>query len=334
MVFARSSHRPPGEAQVAWPYGPRQSAGCTLRTQYLRIGDTGSCATFLSSPTWMWGAEHGVNEFGVAIGAARAAVTNVASSPPTLIAPDLVRLGLERAHHAAQAAEVIIGLIEGIGGPGSIDRPEGIDTGAASRPSFLIADPSAAYVLEPEGVDWVATAVPDGTGIADGTGRAREYPTTAEEGGLTAAAAAAHLRRHSDPIRSGADGQVTAAAMVADLPDALEDGAPLLTYVAVGTPLTSVFVPAFPRTASGPPPCIPIELSGTELWEAADAVRKIVADRPDVLAEVRDALGAVEDELWAEADSVRHAPERWAATGGSWGARALEALRSCIPSPG
>ena len=68
MVFAKNSDRPPGEVQIAWPFGRRASAGCTLRTQYLSIGDSGAHATFLSCPTWLWGAEHGVNEHGVAIG--------------------------------------------------------------------------------------------------------------------------------------------------------------------------------------------------------------------------------------------------------------------------
>ena len=68
MVFAKNSDRPPGEVQVVWPFGRRASAGCTLRTQYLTMDDTGAHATFLSCPTWLWGAEHGVNEHGVAIG--------------------------------------------------------------------------------------------------------------------------------------------------------------------------------------------------------------------------------------------------------------------------
>ncbi len=52
------------------------SAGCTLRTQYLTIGDTGAHATLLSCPTWLWGAEHGVNEYGVAIGNERVWTTH------------------------------------------------------------------------------------------------------------------------------------------------------------------------------------------------------------------------------------------------------------------
>jgi len=56
MVFAKNSDRPPGEPQITWPFGRRASAGCSLRTQYLTIGDTGAHAALLSCPTWLWGA--------------------------------------------------------------------------------------------------------------------------------------------------------------------------------------------------------------------------------------------------------------------------------------
>jgi secernin len=81
MVFAKNSDRPPGEIQIAWPFGRRASAGCTLRTQYLSIGDTGAHAALLSCPTWLWGAEHGVNEYGVAIGNERVSTTHDAKRP-------------------------------------------------------------------------------------------------------------------------------------------------------------------------------------------------------------------------------------------------------------
>ena len=101
MVFAKNSDRPPGEVQIAWPFGRRASAGCTLRTQYLSIGDTGAHAALLSCPTWLWGAEHGVNEHGVAIGNERVSTTHdAAAATPALIGMDLVRLGLERARTA------------------------------------------------------------------------------------------------------------------------------------------------------------------------------------------------------------------------------------------
>jgi hypothetical protein len=91
-------------------------------------------------------------------------------------------------------------------------------------------------------------------------------------------------------------------------------------------------VPAFPRTAAGPPPFVPFELSSEDLWHAADALRQLVEADPSALPVLRQTLKPVEDELWAEADDVLDDPARWAAVGESWGSRALAALRSCIPS--
>jgi hypothetical protein len=124
---------------------------------------------------------------------------------------------------------------------------------------------------------------------------------------------------------------VTAASMITELTPGLADGAPLRVFVAPGSPCASIYVPAFPSTAAGPPPFVPFELSGEDLWRAADAVRLVVEDEPAALPAIREALTPVEDELWAEADAVADDPAGWAETGGSWGTRALEALRSCIP---
>src|SRR3974377_1320881 len=68
MVVGQKSERPPGRVPGARAFARRASVGCTLRTQYLTIGDTGAHAALLSCPTWTWGAEHGVNEQGVALG--------------------------------------------------------------------------------------------------------------------------------------------------------------------------------------------------------------------------------------------------------------------------
>jgi len=390
-VFAKNSDRPPGEVQIAWPFGRRASAGCTLRTQYLSIGDAGAHAAFLSCPTWLWGAEHGVNEHGVAIGNERVSTTHdAAAAKPALIGMDLVRLGLERARTAAEAVDVMTGLLEtcGQGGIADAAHQEAYDS------SFLIADPSGAFVLETAGSDYAVAPFASGVAISnrlvlgtewtrasagltsgddfdrfrdddEDTGYAdirlaasRRFLASADSGGVTAAATAAHLRDHgtgpwgapgldgqvhAPPARVGADGSgisvcmhvrglsVTAASMIAELTPGIADGAPLRVFVAAGSPCASIYVPAFPRTATGPPPFVPLELSGEELWHAADALRQLVEADPDALARIRERLTPVEDELWAEADDVAGYPDRWADVGGSWGVRALQALQSCIP---
>jgi dipeptidase len=378
MVFAKNSDRPPGEVQIAWPFGRRASAGCTLRTQYVTIGDTGAHATFLSCPTWLWGAEHGVNEYGVAIGNERVSTTHdAASAAPRLIGMDLVRLGLERARSAAEAVEVLTGLLETIGQGGIADAAHQ----AAYDSSFLIADPTEAFVLETAGSDYAAAPFSAGVAISNRImledfdrfrdpvqdtafadvrlAASRRFLASTASGGLTPAATVGHLRDHGTgpwgapgtagpvhlpPTEAGADGSgvsvcmhvrgrvATTASMIAELSPHLAEGAPLRVYVAAGSPCVSIYVPAFPRTAAGPPPFVPRELSGEELWHAAGALRQLVETDPDALPAIRETLGPVEDELWAEADDVLLDPSRWAEVGESWGARALHALRSCIPS--
>ena len=129
-----------------------------------------------------------------------------------------------------------------------------------------------------------------------------------------------HVRGHT----------VTTASMIAELPAGIESGVPLRAYVATGSPCVSVYVPAFPRTAAGPPPFVPPELTGEELWHAADALRVRVESDPVALADIRATLAPVEAELWAEADDVLGATgAAGRRTGRTWGSRALDALRSC-----
>ena len=95
--------------------------------------------------------------------------------------------------------------------------------------------------------------------------------------------------------------------MIAELPAGLADGAPLRVFVAAGSPCASIYVPAFPRTVAGPPPFVPLELSGEELWHAADAAAPAVEADPAALPRSARAH-PVEDELWAEADDVAERP--------------------------
>jgi len=159
-------------------------------------------------------------------------------------------------------------------------------------------------------------------------------------GGLAPAAMAAHLRDHGDepwgepgagicmhqPGRS-----VTTASMIAVLPTEVAAGAPLRAYVALGSPCVSVYVPAFVRTAAGPPPFVPKELSNEAMWWAADALRQRVLEDPAAIGSIREVLDPVEEELWFEAEQIAETPDRWPDVAGSWGGRALAALQSCAP---
>jgi secernin len=155
-LFAKNSDRSPYEcqqlAQLAHRVHPK---GATVHCQYLEIPQVAETAAVIGSrPFWLWGFEHGLNEYGVAIG--NEAVLTRETLPATgLLGMDLVRLGLERAKSAREATEVIGELIEryGQGGSGQYD----VDFRYCG--GFIVADHAGAYVLESSGRQWIARRV-------------------------------------------------------------------------------------------------------------------------------------------------------------------------------
>jgi secernin len=151
-LFAKNSDRSPNEPQVnefypAVDHSPNQ----VLKTTYITIPQVNHThALLLSRPTWIWGGEMGVNEFGVCIGN-EAVFTKGRYAKTGLIGMDLVRLGLERADSARQARDVIIRLLEehGQGGNCGFDHEFFYDN------SFLIMDREELFILETAGRDWV-----------------------------------------------------------------------------------------------------------------------------------------------------------------------------------
>jgi secernin len=162
-LFAKSSDRPPGEAQVV-ERRPRRPAGGRVRTQYLGLDDPGAAALIGSRPVWTWGLEHGVNEHGVALGNEQVwTVDDPRLEPDALTGLDLVRLGLERGRTAEGAVDVVTSLIEEHGQGGIADR----DEHKAYFSSFLVADAGDAWVVETSARSWAARrADPDEPGLA------------------------------------------------------------------------------------------------------------------------------------------------------------------------
>ncbi|PWR23566.1 peptidase family C69 [Zavarzinia compransoris] len=157
MLFAKNSDREGGEAQAV-EIRPRRThaPGARLHATNLSLPQVyETAATLLCRPYWLWGAEMGVNEYGLAIGN-EAVFSRVApEAGPTLTGMDLVRLGLERARGAAEAAQVLITLIaaHGQGGNGGQRHHFPYDS------AFLIADPREAFVLEAAGRHWALERV-------------------------------------------------------------------------------------------------------------------------------------------------------------------------------
>ena len=156
-LFAKNSDRPAAECQplVQLPGAALRPGRRACAAPYIEIPQVAETARVIGSrPYWCWGFEHGLNEHGVAIGN-HTVFTKDALGAPGLIGMDLVRLGLERARSAAQAAEVITALVEahGQGGSGYADKDWPYHN------SFLIADRREAYRLETSDRRWAVRRV-------------------------------------------------------------------------------------------------------------------------------------------------------------------------------
>lgn len=160
-LFAKNSDREPNEAQQVVVVPAADFAADTqLACTYITIPQARrSHRVLLSKPCWLWGAEMGANEHGVAIGnEALFTLDSRPDDPPAadgLIGMDLLRLGLERGASAAEALEVITALLErwGQGGTCGFTRDFRYDN------SFLITDARETWLLETSGREWVAKRV-------------------------------------------------------------------------------------------------------------------------------------------------------------------------------
>jgi secernin len=154
--LAKNSDREPGEAQsVEWHaarFAPA-SRHARRRCTHVEVDDVGPRhALVISRPAWMWGAEMGINERGLAI-ANEAVFTRMPVAEQGLTGMDLLRLALERANTARAGVEVITGLLR--------RHPQGGGMGHRARgfryhSSFLLADGHEAWLLETAGWLWAA----------------------------------------------------------------------------------------------------------------------------------------------------------------------------------
>ncbi len=266
-IFAKNSDRPPDETQrLIW--SPPRRDDATLRVTHVDVApwpaETVGCV--VSVPTWCWGAEHGVNDAGVAIGNEAIYTTlDPRGAPAALIGMDLVRLGLERATTASDAVSVVVDLLERYGQGGSGHDPAGAAGAKPYWSSFLVADPRAAFVVETSGRDVAVEvvertrAISNRTTIAafdekyrhprqpveqlvDPRWRASQAVLAIEP--VTRQAVEAHLRSHDSCAISGwavcmhavddrgRPVEDTTASMIATLPD----GTPPTMWVVDGHP--------------------------------------------------------------------------------------------------
>jgi secernin len=155
--FGKNSDREPGELQVVETHPARDhGAGSSVVCTHLEIPQSSRThRVVLSRPAWMWGAEMGANEHGLAMGN-EAVFTRLPVPRTGLTGMDLLRLALERCYTAREAVDLIIELAARHGQGGRCGYR---DRRFRYFSSFAIADPEEAWILETAGPFWAAERV-------------------------------------------------------------------------------------------------------------------------------------------------------------------------------
>jgi len=142
--FAKNSDRDPNEPQcmVFVPKGSISEPGTYVKLPPYKV----KYDVWLSRPSWMWGAEIGVNSKEVCIGN-EATFNKLPVEKSGVLGMDYLRMALEQASTAFEAMNIIIENTQhfGQGGDGGYEHP------LYYHNSYLLVDPKEAYVLETVG---------------------------------------------------------------------------------------------------------------------------------------------------------------------------------------
>lgn len=160
LIFGKNSDRSPNEPNLILFYPSRDSKDGKVDCTYISVDQNKPThAVLLVSPSWMWGAEMGINDRGVIIGNEAVFTRSKGKKTERLTGMDLLRLALENADNAKTAKAMILDYLSryGQGGNCGFDKPFYYDN------SFLIADREEAFILETSGNEWVERPV-EGSG--------------------------------------------------------------------------------------------------------------------------------------------------------------------------
>lgn len=342
--FAKNSDRSPNEVQLLQYHAPKQGLSGSVNCTYITIPQAEETfAVLLSRPAWMWGAEMGVNEFGLCIGN-EAVFTRGAYGKTGLTGMDMVRLGLERSRTAKEALLLLISLLETYGQGGNC----GFDHDFYYDNAFLIMDREELYVLETAGKQWVYKRFPaanisnclsigdDGDGYSGGTafdfrkrfteivyttfsGSARrtQQLRSCLPGADSVAGCLTALRQHHHTVKNPfARGSVSSACMhygglvgdhtTASMVVSLESGRTIVWNTGSSLPCVSLFKPWLFGTEEILPIVSGDSRESEAYWLNAEAFRRQLLGKqlPEAFCLERDAI----QQRWiAQAETLRDA---------------------------
>lgn len=164
VIFGKNSDRPQEEAQPLALRPRKTHEGGEAGAQFVDVPQARETYRHVGSrPFWCSGYEHGFNEHQVVIGNEALPTKLPVSGEPRLIGMELVRFGLERGSTAAEAVDVITGLVSEFG-QGKFENSAGIRT---YDNSYIVADPKEAYIIEAVGHDWAVRRVENSATISN-----------------------------------------------------------------------------------------------------------------------------------------------------------------------
>jgi len=191
-IFGKNSDREADETQLVLSvpsqcHPVKEDVQCT----YLAIPQVGATyGMVLSKPFWLWGAEMGVNEKGVAIGNEALFTKIKPEKTPGLIGMDLLRLALERGANAEEAAQIIVDLLVKHGQSGPCGYR---DKKFSYMNSFIIMDRQGIIKLETAGRDYALQRAGAYAVISNGI-------TIAQDWHISSLTGSSDFRKFGDPL--------------------------------------------------------------------------------------------------------------------------------------
>lgn len=164
IIFGKNSDRACNEPNLTVFIKGGKRNEENVKCTYITIPQVKSIySVLLVKPSWMWGAEMGINEKGVTIGNEAVFTKSKNKKTERLLGMDMLRLALERCADAIKAKDFIIQLLTTYGQGGNC----GYDKEFYYDNSFLITDAKNAYVIETSGKDYVVKELNESGNISN-----------------------------------------------------------------------------------------------------------------------------------------------------------------------